>query len=430
MSQIVTLDNATKEMQGTLGGKGAMLGELKLNLSSLSEEVYIPDGFGIQADAFKDWMHSGGVTDAKISAALKMAGKDVSALKALSDMAVEKLKNHPIPNDLVEDVMARIDSNGHYAVRSSGIGEDGVDMSFAGEHDSFLNVGKTGVMGAVRKVWLSTMNPRALYYRAANEKYDDPLRQGVVVMDMVESPDFAGVAFSADTRTGSRKHGLVEYVKGLGDKLVAGEVTPETYMFVKESLEKSANPMMNRVAQTVIELEKIFGWPADIEWAAKNDKLYLLQLRPLTALPDALSDTQITQMELTHPEHGLPVHMGTALTGGQVDVRGFVSREQARDPKSRWKLDKRILLVPYTTPDDMDILEKVAGVVVSRGGATSHAAITCREFHRPCMKVDSLKIFNHNGGTGLLDFKDTVQEGYLNCNLPGAKAAWYRKSKS
>lgn len=423
MSYIVNLADADASLSSVIGGKGAMLGELVHTLPFLPQPVEVPEGFGIAADAFAEWMHSAGIKDTGVAAALRSVGKDVKGLGELSKSALTALENTPVPESLVNEVQSKL-GKGLYAVRSSGIGEDGANMSFAGEHDSFLQVKPKDVADNIRKVWLSTFAPRVLYYRAANELYDAPLRQGVVVMDMVNDPEMAGVAFSVDTRTGSRKHGLIEYVKGLADKLVAGEVTPETIAFLKgEKLDSTA---LNQVAQTVCELEKKFEWPADIEWAYSNGILHLLQLRPLTALPEALSDEQIDTMEMSHPEYGIPTKIGAALAKGQATVRGFVSREQARDKSGRWKLDKRLLLVPFTTPDDMDILEKVAGVVVSRGGATSHAAITCREFNKPCMKVDTLKAFNHNNGTGWDDFSDTVKEGYLDCNLQGARAAWYK----
>lgn len=412
-----------------VGGKGAMLGELMRLAPTFSVPMSVPDGFNIYASAFGEWIHSAGMKDENIALALKTIGKDPIGLEAMSKAAIAKLSTHPVPESLVKELKGR-DWKGSYAVRSSAIGEDGDEASFAGQHDSFLNV-KTfnGVVEAIRNVWLSAFEPRALYYRCVNDKITEPLRQGVVVQNMVAA-EMAGVAFSVDTRTGSRRHGFIEYVKGLGDKLVSGEVTPEHYSFLKEALEEP-NDVVSTVAAAITELEHVFGWPADVEWAW-DGKLQLLQIRPLTAIPDELSTTQIDSMELSHVEYGAPITIGQALARGQATVRGFISREQARlmlkEKNPRWKMEQRVLLVSFTTPRDMEVLEKVAGVVVSKGGVTSHAAIVCRELAKPCMRVDSMVEFEKlfpklNKGVGVNDF--STQPGFLDANITGSRAAWY-----
>lgn len=412
-----------------VGGKGAMLGELMRLAPTFSTPMYVPDGFNILASSFSEWIHSAGMKDSNIALALKTIGKDPIGLESMSKAAIEKLSTHPVPEALVKELKAKT-WTGEYAVRSSAVGEDGAEASFAGQHDSFLGV-KTfnGIVEAVRNVWLSAFEPRALYYRCVNDKITEPLRQGVVVQRMVPA-ELAGVAFSVDTRTGSRRHGFIEYVKGLGDKLVSGEVTPEHYAFLKEELEP-ATDAISTVAAAVVELEHVFGWPADVEWAW-DGKLQLLQIRPLTAIPDELSSLQIDSMELTHAEYGTPVTIGQALARGSATVRGFISREQARlmlkEKNPRWKMEQRVLLVKFTTPKDMEVLEKVAGVVVSKGGVTSHAAIVCRELKKPCMLVDSLEEFEKlfpklSKGVGVNDFSS--QPGYLDANITGGRAAWY-----
>jgi pyruvate,water dikinase len=238
-------------------------------------------------------------------------------------------------------------------------------------------------------------------------------------------PKIAGVAFSVDTRTGSRRHGIVEYVTGLGNRLVEGSITPQIEMFTKEDI-SIGDVRLTAIANATVELEHIFGWPVDIEWAW-DTKLNIVQLRPLTAIPTDLGDEKVSKLELTHPIYGLPTIIGQSLSRGQVEVRGFISREQARATFSSdaplWKLPQRLLLVDYTTPDDLPTMEKVAGVVVSKGGVTSHAAIVCREFKKPCMLIKDHSVLNYNSDPT----KFSVQKGLLNTSFNSNKAGWYAK---
>ena len=375
----------------------------------LKSKPTIPTGGVVTTTAFERWLNTGGVKDANLTKALDTVGKDVTELEKLSKILIDKMKNVPVPECTIEDIKKYDgDWSTKWAARSSAVGEDGNVASFAGQHDSYLNLTNFDtLLDGVRKVWLSSFNPRALYYRVITKTTDKPIRHAVVLQRMVDA-EIAGVAFSIDPRTGVKNHGLIEYVKGLGDKLVNGSTNPTLVQFVHGKLLITNVPAVRATAETVLELQDKLGWPVDMEWAWQNDGLFLLQARPITALPEALEQDKATAMMLEHLEYGTPYVVGETLAAGEVFSKGYITREQAlaalADPtygdwtnyKGKYKLHFRILAVPFTSPLDVPIMEKVRGIVVSKGGALSHSAVFCREFGKPCIKVKSLELLKHN----------------------------------
>ncbi len=176
---------------------------------------------------------------------------------------------------------------GLFAVRSSACAEDGAQRSFAGQLESELHVPRERVLAAVERCWRSAHALRAVRYGASAGKV------AVIVQEMVQA-DCAGVAFSADPRSGERGVVVIEAVLGTGDRLVSGEVTPEAWRLCagKEPERRGPGGVLHedqarRVAALCREMERVFGAPQDIEWALAGDALWLLQSRPITALPAA-----------------------------------------------------------------------------------------------------------------------------------------------
>ncbi len=177
---------------------------------------------------------------------------------------------------------------GPFAVRSSAVDEDAASRSFAGQLETLLSVGAQDVPRAIERCRASARAMRVLRYAGS------PGAVAVIVQRMVPA-DVAGVAFSADPRTGERDVVVIEAVKGLADRLVGGEVSPEAWRCVGERAERvrSADapvleaPMAKRVAEMARKLEALFGGPQDVEWAVSGGELQLLQSRPITALPAA-----------------------------------------------------------------------------------------------------------------------------------------------
>jgi pyruvate,water dikinase len=202
------------------------------------------------------------------------------------------------------------------AVRSSGVGEDSSSAAFAGVHETYLNVrGPLQVMQSIAQCWASAYSPTALHYRSRQAIEDEPIRIAVVVQQMIPA-EVSAVVFSANPVTGSRDEVMINASWGLGESIVGGTVTPDTYVVRKpgvivlrevadkecmavlaeEGTREVAVPARLRqvpsltdeqiveMAQLAEDLEKVMGWPVDIECAYHQAQLYLLQCRPITTL--------------------------------------------------------------------------------------------------------------------------------------------------
>jgi phosphoenolpyruvate synthase/pyruvate phosphate dikinase len=205
------------------------------------------------------------------------------------------------------------------AVRSSAVEEDGAGASFAGQHESYLNVvGPDAVAGAVRRCWESACSSRAVEYRRRQGLTPESVRLAVLVQQLVAA-DVSTVVFSANPVSGSREEVVIEADWGLGESIVGGTVTPDTYVLRKEDLailfrriagkrcitvpvpggtREVETPRFLRTRPALDEeqaiemarlaraLEEEMGWPVDVECAYEDGRLYLLQCRPVTALDD------------------------------------------------------------------------------------------------------------------------------------------------
>jgi rifampicin phosphotransferase len=180
-----------------------------------------------------------------------------------------------------------------FAVRSSGTAEDLEDASFGGQYETFLNVLPEGLPDAVKRVIASASRVSA-YKEDRAEATDAVPRMAVLVQAMVEA-DSSGVAFTANPVTGRRGEVVITAVRGLGERLVSGEAVGDEWVVRGEEAiprRESEGAITRRLALEVAGLarrvEEHFGTPQDLEWAISKGKLYLLQARPMTALPEAV----------------------------------------------------------------------------------------------------------------------------------------------
>lgn len=213
----------------------------------------------------------------------------LAVLPAACDWNGRDLPDHPAPA-VARAILEALPSlgPGPYAVRSSALDEDGAEHSFAGQLDSFLNVPAAEVPDRVAAVWRSGLSGPVLRYRAEHG-LDTQSAPGVVVMPMVAA-QAAGVAFSADPVTGERDTVVVSAVRGLGESLVSGEETGETYRVGAEGW-PGGQPdallsagQIEQIAALARECQAHFGRPQDIEWAVDDAGLWLLQSRAITTL--------------------------------------------------------------------------------------------------------------------------------------------------
>ena len=252
-----------------VGGKGASLGEL------VRAGFPVPDGFVITTDAY--------------ALAAREAGVDVSDPAS----ARARLRDTTVPDAIAVAVREayRALGAGRVAVRSSATAEDLPDASFAGQQDTILEVaGEDAVLDAVRRCWASLWNERAVAYRSTHDVDDRAVRLAVVVQRMVDA-ESAGVLFTADPLTGTRRRAAIDAVRGLGEQLVSGAVNPDHYVVDSRSgavLERRGDTLddaaLRELASLGARVETHYGRPQDIEWARDRSTMWLVQSRDITTL--------------------------------------------------------------------------------------------------------------------------------------------------
>jgi pyruvate,water dikinase len=312
-------DNALAADLDTVGGKG-------LSLARMTAAGFpVPAGFTVTTAAYRQFVSDNGLQAAIIDGAKpELVGTAVSF-----DSASARIRSLFAEAELREELKAQIAEayaafgagEPPVAVRSSANAEDLPDLSFAGQQDTYLNRrGRDAVFEAVRDCWASLWTTRALSYRHEHAIAQEAVAMAVVVQKMVPS-EVSGILFSANPATGERSEMIVNASFGLGEAIVGGEITPDTYiidrntMAVRETIigskehmlvsaagqgtdtrelsaverEQSslAEPVLRELAQLAIAVERHFGQPQDIEWAVVNGTLSLLQSRPITNLPPA-----------------------------------------------------------------------------------------------------------------------------------------------
>lgn len=271
------------------------------------------------------------------------------------------------------------------AVRSSATTEDGAAASAAGQHDSVLAVrGTEAVCAAILRCWASLWSQRAVAYRDEDAAESAaPPEMAVIVQQFVDA-DVSGVLFTGEQR-------VLEAVRGRGDRLVGGEVSPDSWLIGEGGIRSAraggasacapADDLCRSDAQ-VLELDalgehvsRILGASADIEWALVGDRFHVLQARPITVpVPSALA--QASRGPETGVRQGIPASGGTA-TGTARTVRG---------PQDFRRIEPCDVLICRSTDPPWTPSFRIAGAVVTEvGGVLSHAVIVARELAIPAV---------------------------------------------
>ncbi|UDY37345.1 PEP/pyruvate-binding domain-containing protein [Dermatobacter hominis] len=328
---VLPLDSPRAADGATAGGKAAGLAR------SLAAGLPVPDGFVVLA-----------------SADLDDAGAGIPA---------------------VRDAYRAMGERVHVAVRSSAVGEDGAADSFAGAHDTVLDVvGADDVVAAVRACRASAASERAVAYRDAKGIVGEP-RVAVVVQRMVAATS-AGVLFTQDPMGSGGP--VIEAVAGRGDVVVGGEASPDPAALTPARRE--ALLALGRRA------EAVFGGPQDVEWAIDDDGTpWLLQSRPITALAEAAETSAESGGAQLGPPGGRPPEVLVRGLGASPGVASGIVRV-LRAPEDADRLDDgEVLVAPTTSPAWVPAMVRAAAIVTDVGGITSHAAIVARELGVPCV---------------------------------------------
>ena len=407
-----------------VGGKNASLGEMYTQLTQ--KGINIPNGFATTADAYRYFLSHNGI-DKKIAEIFAKVdlNKLEDVLKA-GKLCRNLTMKSKFPDDLKKEIIEayeklceEYEENTDVAVRSSATAEDLPDASFAGQHESYLNIkGNKDVLEAVKSCYASLFTDRAIAYR--RDKGFDQLSVylSAVIQKMVRS-DIAssGIMFTLDTDTGFDKVVLINSVWGIGELIVKGRITPDKFFIFKptsaiinKEMGRKNRKMIYRESGGIKEIdttkeeeknysitdeealtlakwgciiEEHYQLPQDIEWAkdGKTGELFIVQSRPETV--HSLKDKEKrTYEEYTVDSSAKPIITGISIGDkvGKGVVRVITDVKKMKDFKRG-----EILVTKMTDPDWNAILTMSSAVITDEGGKTCHSAIISRELGIPAI---------------------------------------------
>ena len=412
MVYIKNFSQVDKENLAFAGGKGANLGEMtKIGLS-------VPVGFIIGTPAYFEFVKIGDLKK-RIEKLSRVDCENPERLMEESGSIIKAFELTSVPKEIETEIVSAYKqlSKGKVAVRSSATAEDLPEASFAGQQATFLNVeGEGQVVEKTRSCWASLFTPRAIFYRVQNNFDHQEVGLAVIIQKMVEAA-VSGVMFTIDPINNNKSLILIEAAYGLGEYVVGGKVTPDQYLVDKSNLkildkkissqnvqlvevrgenrEVAVSPKFASIQKLedskILELakygkriEKHYYFPQDIEWASQNQKIYILQTRPVTTLGGKLeAKGENEKIELKPKTFNLkPILEGTAASPGIATGPVKI----LATPKEISKIAKGdILVTSMTNPDFVPAMKKAVAVVTDRGGRTSHAAIVSREMGIPAV---------------------------------------------
>ena len=416
---------------GSVGGKNASLGELISQLAASG--VRVPGGFATTASAFEGFLANNRL-DVRIRD--EIAPLDVEDVDALAKCGARIRGGlaqgvlQPALEAAIRAEYARVsgeDAQASFAVRSSATAEDLPDASFAGQQETFLNIrGIDNVLDAVRQVFASLYNDRAIAYRVHKGFAHGGIAISAGVQRMVRSDlGAAGVMFTMDTESGFREVVFITSSYGLGETVVQGAVNPDEFYVAKHCLALGKPAILRRglgakaiklvfsdevkagrsvrevdnaqadrdrfsladaeveeLARYAMTIEKHYGRPMDIEWGRDgvDGKLYILQARPETVKSQETKKDSLTRYRIG--ERGEVLAEGRAIGAkiGQGRVRVIkdvaeIARVEAGD----------VLVTDMTDPNWEPVMKRASAIVTNRGGRTCHAAIIARELGVPAV---------------------------------------------
>jgi pyruvate,water dikinase len=334
--------------EGAFGGKSSALGEL------IAAGIPVPPGFAVSTAAYRAFVDAAGLERMIAAAMAGLDPADVDAVGAASHRIGEAMRSAPVPAEVRDEIARRYAELGHaeppVAVRSSALGEDSREATFAGQQETYLWVrGADHVCDAVRDCWVSLYGPPAITYRARLEAPAETPAMGVAVQLMVDA-EVSGVMFTCNPVSGDPSMVAINASWGLGLAVVGGEVTPDDYLVSKvtrEVVREQVHPKqveyvpdeagrgaVRRVVpeerrnlacldagalEALVEagrrVERHFGSAQDVEWAIARggelpSSLYVLQSRPVTAVGG--------RRRTAEPASAMSLLMRTFGAGGQA----------------------------------------------------------------------------------------------------------------
>lgn len=411
-----------------VGGKNASLGEIYNKLAK--KGIPVPNGFATTAAAFRKFLKRNALRDKLKDILSKLDANTYANLPEIGSEARKCILSGSFSKDFTEELLQAYEqiSNKDFievAVRSSATAEDLPDASFAGLHDTFLNIkGEENLLQTVKQCFSSLYTDRAIKYREDKGFKHEDVALSVGVQEMVRADKgCSGVTFTIDPESGFNNVILISGVWGLGENMVQGLVNPDEFYIFKPTLQKGFHAVIQSklgskektmiyaisqnhasttnidtpiskqqtyilsdkeihlLANWAIDIEKHYGKPMDIEWAKDGitNRLYILQARPETIHKTIKKDYALAYSLL---EKGKLLTKGNAI--GHKIISGTI--KLLSSPKEAGKLQPGdIIVTDAITPDWDPLLKKVNGIITNRGGRTSHAAIVARELDVPAV---------------------------------------------
>ena len=412
-----------------VGGKNASLGEMISNLAAAG--IRVPGGFATTAQAYREFL---GELGPRIDERLRALNpEDVDALAKCGAEVRSWILKQAFPVALEQEIRAKYQeltentsSDASFAVRSSATAEDLPDASFAGQQETFLNIrGADNVLEAIRHVYASLYNDRAISYRAHHGFDHSSVALSAAVQQMVRSDlGASGVMFTLDTESGFRDVVFITSSYGLGELLVQGAVNPDEFYVHKPMLEKGRPAIVRRalgsklekmvfgrsdqagkstktidvpeaerhafslsdkevleLARYAVAIERHYARPMDIEWGkdGTDGRLYVLQARPETV--KSRSSREVEERYALKGSSRVLVQ-GRAI--GHKIGSGAVRLVPDASHMGRVKKGD-VLVTDMTDPNWEPVMKLAAAIVTNRGGRTCHAAIIARELGIPAV---------------------------------------------
>jgi pyruvate, water dikinase len=410
-----------------VGGKNSSLGEMLRLLSALG--IKVPDGFATTADAYRDYLQTGGLAQ-RIQLALQTLDvEDLPQLAKTGAQIRQWVLDTPLPQRLRDEALAAwrgMDAGRGIAVavRSSATAEDLPEASFAGQQETFLNVcGEAALLQTMHEVFASLFNDRAIAYRVHQGFDHAQVALSVGVQYMVRSDiGTSGVMFTLDTDSGFRDVVFITSAYGLGETVVQGAVNPDEFYVYKPALRAGHKSVLRRnlgakaikmvyaepgakervrtvevaeadrrrfsltdtdlenLARQALTIEEHYGCPMDIEWGKDGNtgELFILQARPETVQSRAGRSIQRYTLNTKSRVLAEGRSIGQRIGAGRARIIRDVQEMQKVQPGE-------VLVADMTDPDWEPAMKRAAAIVTNRGGRTCHAAIIARELGIPAV---------------------------------------------
>ncbi len=427
---IIWFRDLTIDQIPEVGGKNASLGEMIRSLSNTG--VQVPDGFATTASIYREFLAQDNLAQRIYEQLDRLDIEDVEALARAGQTIRQQVLNTPLPETLesaLREAYQHLEQDTgqpgvSVAVRSSATAEDLPTASFAGQQETFLNVsGIEHLLEAVKKVFASLFNDRAIAYRVQQGFAHDKVALSAGIQRMVRS-DLAcsGVMFTLDTESGFDQVVLINGAYGLGETVVQGQVNPDEFYVSKRLLDAKCPAVLSRnlgekairmvydehqavrtepvadslrhqftltdaeletLARQAMTIEAHYGRPMDIEWARDgvDQQLYIVQARPETV------QSQRSQAGMVIERYELDARSAVLVQGHAIGER--IGNGVARIIESPKQMDKlqagEVLVADITDPDWEPIMKRASAIVTNRGGRTCHAAIIARELGIPAV---------------------------------------------